>query len=152
MNGLFSRLTINVSEATKLKILKKNISPFYQTQSALTKIDTVEELLKYSRLLEAKKSSVESYCSPPKKTARMLEPDLAYVEVDSGSKEPDADVFAVRGQQQKNKCFNCERTGYIAKNCDQPFQRHCYKCQKPNYTVNTCPSCNNFQRHELSER
>lgn len=45
MSGLFSRFNVKISEDTQLKILLKNILPFYQTQLSLTEVSSVAQLL-----------------------------------------------------------------------------------------------------------
>ena len=52
MNTLFGRLTVVVSEPVMLKILRKNLAPFYQQQLGLTTIDSVSQFRKVCKQLE----------------------------------------------------------------------------------------------------
>ncbi|GLV33200.1 hypothetical protein CBL_20077 [Carabus blaptoides fortunei] len=78
MQTMFRRLTTPVSEATKLRIMMRNINPYFQQLLALTDIDSVEDLLKLSRRLEHRRAAINAYV-PPSRNHRALEPDLAYV-------------------------------------------------------------------------
>lgn len=149
MSNMFERLTISVPEQTRLKILMNNIAPFYQSQLALTEINSISELLKLGRILEHKRTCLDSFVPPPsRKSTKMLEPDLAYIDI-SPSCSNNIDELNV---QSSVKCFNCNQFGHISVNCDQPKKRRCFKCNKPNFTVRTCPNCNrnsgNFQRRQ----
>jgi len=42
---------------------------------------------------------------------------------------------------RKVKCWNCEQTGHIARECSESRRQYCYRCGKANVTVKTCPSC-----------
>lgn len=139
MDNLFGRLTVKVSGATRLKIIMNNISPFYQTQLALTEVQSVEHLLELGQRLEARKASVEEFRPPPsRKNERLLEPDLAYV--CTGHQDSCA-IEEVRNVQAM-KCYNCNKLGHKAVQCDQPHRRRCFRCNRPNFTVRTCPTCN----------
>lgn len=83
MSGLFGRLTDSLSEEIRLKIVMKNISPYYQTQLGLMDISSTVQLRNYCRKLEASRASVEAFVRPPKKSSNHLEPDLAYVGLES---------------------------------------------------------------------
>ncbi|GLV33414.1 hypothetical protein CBL_20155, partial [Carabus blaptoides fortunei] len=78
MQTMFRRLTTPVSEATKLRIMMRNINPYFQQLLGLTDIDSVESLLKLSRRLEHRRAAINAYV-PPSRNHRALEPDLAYV-------------------------------------------------------------------------
>ncbi|KAJ8963739.1 hypothetical protein NQ317_002534 [Molorchus minor] len=61
MTGYFNRLTCSVSEETKLKILMRNIAPFYQNQLALVEVTSIAQLRDLGKRLEARKEAVENY-------------------------------------------------------------------------------------------
>ncbi|KAJ8977802.1 hypothetical protein NQ317_000059 [Molorchus minor] len=146
MNNLFDRLTIKVTEATKLKILRNNIAPFYQTQLALKlgDITTTNELLTLGRKLEERKKAVKTFNYPPsRKFNSMLEPDLAYV--DANVNQPSCSSNVNLTEVTSNKpivCFNCNKPGHIARQCNEAPRKYCYRCKRPNFTIRTCPNCN----------
>lgn len=150
MKGLFSRLSVAMPEATQLKIVLRNLLPFYQTQFGLLEITSFTDLVIYGRKLEARKASVEAYVPPPVK-GKSLEPDLAYV-----SAEPAPRVAPKTSRASRPKvssavsaliCWNCQREGHRSVQCTAPRKLHCFKCGKDNVTVRTCPSCSgNGQR------
>lgn len=145
MNNLFDRLTIKVPQATRLKILRNNISPFYQTQLALTlnDITSTEKLLKLGRKLEARKSAVEMFNHPPSRKSNMLEPDLAYVEANFPQTTTSTNIDELHARKQII-CYNCNKPGHVANVCNEPLRRHRYRCKKPKFTTRTCPDCNQY--------
>lgn len=142
MSNLFSRFNVEIPEETQLKILRRNILPFYQTQLGLVEIASVGQLLKLGRQLEARKASVEAFVPPPPRN-RTLEPDLAYVQTT-------AELASLQLPQPSislRKCWNCGNSGHLSSRCDRPRRRHCYRCGKPNVTIATCSKCSlNYRR------
>lgn len=134
MTSLFSRLSIKVPEGNRIKIMVKNLSPFYQSQLGLVEIKSVEELLSIGRKLEWRKTCAERYVPPPRRQQSM-EPDLAYMS--SGSS-----VASVEANSRPAlKCWNCDQEGHMAVRCPLPLRKHCYRCGRRDVTVRSCPRC-----------
>ncbi|KAK9745446.1 hypothetical protein QE152_g6953 [Popillia japonica] len=94
MKTLFSRLSVTVVEDAQFKILLKNILPFYQTQLGLSEVESVAELVRFGKILEARKASVEAYFPQPLR-GRSLEPDLDYVDSGAHSSRGPGNVSSV---------------------------------------------------------
>lgn len=148
MQALFRRY-VGLSEAVQLDILCRNLSPFYSTQ--LPDVDTIEELEEECLKLETKKYRVESYVPPSRKRHQFVEPDFAFVEVES---QPSSSAEPVASQQTSVNevspptrsnlvCWNCQAPGHLNRNCPNPKKTHCYRCGTPNVTVRTCTKCSN---------
>lgn len=138
MKNLFARLTVPVSEEVQLRILQRNILPFYQTQLGLTEVSSVAELLKYGKILEARKASVEAYVPPPLR-GKSLEPDLAYVGSEPSPSRPRVRMAAVSSAPVS--CWNCGQAGHRYAQCPTPRKRFCFRCGRPDVVVTTCPRC-----------
>jgi len=142
MENLFTRLTSPLSESDQLKILQRNILPFYQDRLALVDINSKDELLRFCRKLESKKVYADSFRSPQSSSqVKMLEPDLSYVEV----KDNKCDMI----------CFACKKPGHIKRNCkaieQKPKQQlKCFRCGKVGFTTKTCPNCKGNQSKNAS--
>jgi len=52
-----------------------------------------------------------------------------------------APVATTSGRVGNVKCWNCEKTGHIARECGEERRIYCYRCGKSNVTVKTCPTC-----------
>lgn len=141
IQSMFKRMNVSVPENFKLKILMRNIAPFFQDKLSLVTVDSVSELLKLGKKIEARKVDLEEFVPPPRKVAgRTLEPDLAYVYAERGpSTSRHIDSTTVSGI----KCWNCELVGHVAARCPKPLNKRCFKCGKVGVTVNTCSSCKN---------
>lgn len=140
MSSLFGRLSTPISEEIKLKILMRNISPFYQTQLGLMDVKSMEELRTLCRRLEVRREAVEAFSLPCKKF-NLLEPDLAYLGTEIQSSVTDEAVSVAATKSDPITCFNCGKPGHRAVGCLEPRRKYCYKCKKSGYTVKTCPTC-----------
>ncbi|KAL1130581.1 hypothetical protein AAG570_011827 [Ranatra chinensis] len=78
MKTYFSRLPSPLSEAKKLRILKRGVTPyFYKRICALDPI-SVDEFLERGRRVQRQKDHMSTYKPPPPVRKDTLEPDLAY--------------------------------------------------------------------------
>ncbi|KAF5286893.1 hypothetical protein FQA39_LY00426 [Lamprigera yunnana] len=77
MNNFFKRLTIEVDENIKLKIIRNNILPFYQNQLMLTEINLLDYLIDLCRKLEARKVSISNFI-PLTRDQNCIEIDLSH--------------------------------------------------------------------------
>lgn len=144
MSAMFSRLTCAVTEKVQLKIIMRNISPFYQTQLGLTDITSIAQLRTLGRRLEARREAVEAFTPPARKNVNSLEPDLAYVGVASViSSEDTCSTVDTRGNRtpQQILCYNCSKPGHRAIGCLEKRRVYCYKCKKEGVTTRNCPNC-----------
>lgn len=139
LTNIFSRLSEPLNEIHKLKILKRNISPFYQTQLGLTEINTIEELVFLGRRLETIRTSVEAFVPPPaKRYTQLLEPDLAYVAAEPLSVAEVTD--SMTSSDNNLKCFKCNKTRHIARFCNLNLK--CFGCGAPGVIRPRCNQCN----------
>jgi hypothetical protein len=145
MDSLFDRLTIKVAEPVRLKIILRNLSPFYQSQIGVHPVRSRDELLGIGRVLEARKASVESFVPPvTRKNRKFLEPDLAYVSSGPSTAaiaSTDEPSSSASPNRQNVTCWNCQKLGHIRSKCPAPKKLLCYRCGKPDHTVRNCPNC-----------
>lgn len=146
MAGYFKRLTCPISEEAKLKILLRNLAPFYQNQLGLVDVTSISQLRTVCRRLEERREAVDNYVQPVRRNA-ILEPDLAFL-------EEDPDLLTVRLKETKVTdaptstrndkeiiCFRCNKPGHRAIGCVLPRPKFCFRCKKEGVTSRTCPNC-----------
>lgn len=141
MSAMFDRLECPVSQETQLKIIMRNLSPFYQTQLGLVEVKTISELKTLCKRLEERREAAEAYV-PPTSRKTALEPDLAYL--DSTPVVDAVNVPTASSSQtafSQRKCYNCNRPGHKAIGCLEPKRLRCYGCNMEGYTRRTCPKC-----------
>lgn len=139
MTGYFKRLTCPISEDVKLRILMRNIAPFYQSQLGLVDVTCVNHLRELCRKLEERKQSVEKFSAPIKKSVA-LEPDLAYVSL-SETNELVGTETPSSTEKKILVCYRCNKPGHKAIGCMERGEKFCFKCKKKGVTVRTCPNC-----------
>lgn len=137
MSNLFSYLTFAVPENTRVKILRKNILPYLQSQlSCIDEIASEAELLNLCRTIERNRISIDAYV-PPSRNKSKIEPDLSYID----NKARPQCSNAVTPPENDKECWNCNGRGHIAKYCKARRQKHCYRCGKKDFTKYDCPVC-----------
>lgn len=146
MNNMFNRLTVQVSERTRLAVLLKNISPFYQAQLGLVTVDSVDQLLELGRKLEARKATIETFTPPPRSRVGLMEPDLAYV---YGGSESGGHSSTAVSAKVDIICWNCQQPGHRSNECSAARKKHCFRCGTEDVTVRSCPKCNRSTPNEI---
>ena len=54
---------------------------------------------------------------------------------------PAATAAANPARASAIRCWNCEKSGHVARECTETRRVHCYRCGKKDVTVRTCPTC-----------
>lgn len=137
ISEMFGRLTCPIAEAT-LKILLRNISPFYQNQLGLVEVTSISHLRTLCRRLEERREEVEAFVPPPRRHA------LAYVGVEPMPHVNVSELASsktVAPESRSVRCYNCGQLGHRAIGCGAPRVKKCFRCQKQEYTIKTCPNC-----------
>lgn len=173
MKTMFARLLESLTEDKQLRIVLRNLTPFYQNQLGLTVVTSFDQLLACGRTIEERRFAIESYV-PPTRKKNDLEADLAYLNLNSNSREErnelPATSFAVRTHESNRgggfvrgrgrgrgrggattvhattvqSCWNCHSTEHFASRCPEPQkQMYCYRCGNPGVTTRTCSTCSN---------
>lgn len=144
MKALFRRMTCKVPESAQLKIILRNLTPFYQTQLGLLEIDTIEHLRILGKLLEARPEAVEAFTAPSRKKVT-LEPDLGYVGMEAHVNVATTSEYTGQAQELF-LCFNCYKPGHKAAGCLERKRKRCYRCKTDGCTIRT-PKCNSHLRN-----
>lgn len=134
MQLLFGLLTEKVTERMKVDIIRRNLSTFYISKLALTKVDSIEELKEICVQIELTKYQCENrgYANTGK--------DSVIGDTPSGSRESGKKIFNINKPVERilikclkcsgnhhfsqcktirdKCCFNCKRTGVLTRDCD----------------------------------
>lgn len=150
MKNMFSRLNEKLSEVRQLKIMRRNLTPFFQTHLGLTDITTVRELIRYGKIVEEKRVNIENYVPPSRKKSD-IEPDLAFLDTRSNLATIESVPYPSHsytprsrdvGRNKVSVCWNCQSPRHLARECTVPQTRnYCYLCGEPNFTSRSCPKC-----------
>ncbi|KAK4873933.1 hypothetical protein RN001_013293 [Aquatica leii] len=133
METMFSRMSFRMPESQQLRILLRNITPFYQDHLTMVDVTSKEELLQYGRKLETRRSHMQNFAPPPSRRNRnLLEPDLAFVEAAPSSSGVDVANIT---------CFNCRKQRHKRAACKEPRKLRCFRCGALDVTVRTCTNC-----------
>lgn len=136
-----------VSEDVQLRLISKNLAPFYTMQLPL--VNSLSELEDECLKLERKKFRADSYRPPSRKRNTFVEPDFAFVGTDDRASSSrrvtineNVNVVTDTPISQNVCCYNCGQPGHRFQNCTAPRRRFCFKCGKVDVTVRTCSNCN----------
>ncbi|XP_071051474.1 uncharacterized protein [Onthophagus taurus] len=120
MNVFFERLEQaghELRESVKLKLILKNLAPYYQHHLAMVEVKSLDELRRVCRQLEYKRAVVETYHPPPARS-KVMETDLACMEVISSPGCSSATVVVDKVCETIQSpvrtrssiiCFNCRK-------------------------------------------
>lgn len=151
MLNLFSRLSVTPAENVKLRLLRKNLSPYFTKQLALLDFETEDELLDCCRKIENARYAANKYVPPRGSTENgILEPDLACKSTSPANKSipfrNKARIHEVKETQTTPSssnlpinCWNCSVTGHRFRNCPNPRKRFCYACGNGDHIATSCP-------------
>ncbi|KAJ8937923.1 hypothetical protein NQ318_005530, partial [Aromia moschata] len=154
MEQLFNRLAEKPSEEAGVRLIRRNLLPYIQTQLSLRTITSVRELVQACRAIEETEIRVQRFCPPPTNYRQLLEPELAYhkpsvahppsistVISDSSETIPpniaEVSHTVTNSELRVATCWNCRNTGHRFRQCGQPRRIFCFKCGHDNTTFSS---------------
>ncbi|KAI8422688.1 hypothetical protein MSG28_006459 [Choristoneura fumiferana] len=135
----FSRLTRDVSEEEKLRIIRTNLRPQYLAALALEPVDSISDLKRKCKLLEHSFAQVSAFHEPSRASDHTVAPDLAYRSRSSGHVEV-VQLAEAAGTGTSLFCVRCRVHGHSVRTCASKAIV-CYHCGTKDVTSSTCPNC-----------
>lgn len=166
MQNLFKKLADQPMERTQIRIIRRNLLPYIQSQLAMRDFTTIEELTAACQRVEEAQVRIERFKPPPTNPNLVAERELMYnprkqshtihsVQPVPGMTDGvERDVESQRLVSSPMPatcnpriiCWNCRRGGHIKSDCPNPPAKHCFGCGKPGVTRHTCPQCSGNAR------
>lgn len=128
-----------VTEDIQLRIISKNLAPFYTMQ--LPSVASLAELEDECLKLEQKKHRADSYRPPSRSRNTRVEPDFAFVGTSNFDSRFRPAVVSAAQVNRSAKCYNCDQPGHSFRECVAPRRLFCYRCGRLDVTVRRCPNC-----------
>ncbi len=157
MLALFSRLEMieEVNEEVKLRIIRKNLNPFFTQNLALVEILSLDHLKRLGKQLEVSQARVEVY-DGVKGKYKPMEPEFSskglqtkrpsinavVTEGEGKSSKPSKTVVQSDSTRNSVKCWKCKADCHRFAECTSKVNtKFCYRCGHSGVTVNNCPKC-----------
>lgn len=156
MENLFYKLGPNIPpEWTRVKLIRRNLLPYLQTQLALSSIETIPELVRHCRAVEETIVRTQKYVPPPTNYRQLLEPELAYhkppqavtygpqvsaTHMDNTTKPIETTISQDTGEISVS-CWNCGKTGHRFRKCTERKRIFCFRCGNAGVVANSCSKC-----------
>lgn len=147
MEGLYSRLSTNVTEDVRLKQIIHNLHPQLQDRLALFDVTSIDQLRTMGRKAEAGRlrSSVTQAAAAG---VEVLEPDLAYTpprrkfNPNNARTTPERKVYQATNVPDVT-CYNCHAKGHISRDCKERKETStnrllCWRCNKVGHIQRDC--------------
>lgn len=146
MLGLFKKLSFPPSAQEQLRIIRRNLLPYFISQLALQKIESISELTSLCRRLEESRQRVDQFKPPPSRHVSLLEPEMAYL-----SLEPQP-VSVLGSERPDLLCWNCGQGGHSHRFCTRPRSIFCYRCGEKDVYVSSCKNCSKNDPGGVAQR
>lgn len=148
MDGLFGRLSVPLSEETKLQRILRNVNTFLQDKLCMFNITSLDDLRRLGRRAEVGRLRSSTHQPPPRPTG-VLEPDLAWT---SSRRKPTLGNIAYvnsgrdplssnRHHTRPLKCWNCKKENHTYRNCQEEKKIFCFGCGEAGVKKTACTRC-----------
>lgn len=156
MKNLFDRLSLPVTEVTKLKYIKRNLLPEYVQQLALHPVDNISALTDLCKSLEeasyitSRKSNNPQISSLNKpvwsKKGKTGNPYSSACDPSTSTSKSKPHTFTPVSDNAvvSNSsviCFNCQMPNHTYQVCSKKRGLFCFRCGEQNVKVSSCPKC-----------
>lgn len=159
MENLFHCLGNPPTEEEKLKIIRRNLLPWYQPHLALQVIQDISALTIVCRALEDANILKDKF-QPPPQNVSLLEPELAYnpssrraeytndnrcntntrKKYDNNDNGHSRHRTRVPNQVSTVQCWKCQKIGHMQRECRKK-EPVCHGCGRLNVIRPNCPEC-----------
>jgi len=142
MVGLYDSLSNPPSEREQLRVILRNLSPYYLAHLKISHILSIDELKTEGKELEYRRTLSQEY-DKPQQRRNLLEPELSNrpprntVSAVSSPPEPSS----ARGYRPPTKCWNCGEVGHRHQLCPEMKTTFCYRCGEKGVKTINCPNC-----------
>lgn len=141
MSRYFHRLRCPISEEAKLKIILKNLHPYYIDRLRDPLPATISELREACRSIEARRNMCDRYVEPSTRRSGTLEKDLACIapahNVDASEAATSSQTISGASTKQII-CYRCQEPGHKAIGCVRSKKVICFGCKKVGHTIRNC--------------
>lgn len=163
IENLFKRFSYPIDEQTQLRVIMKNLQPYYQDRLALRYPSCINELKHLCKTLEDVKLSNTSFGEPGRGHPNILGPEYSLPKTfmyKSPSKTQVNEIFTSKSEEVVDnvvdervnsnveinavssiKCWNCNTQGHAYVKCTAKKTKFCYGCGKKNVIKPKCPEC-----------
>lgn len=147
MQGLFAKLNPKPDESEQIRIIRKNLSPYFLSQLALQTVTSISQLTSLCKRLNETRKQIDNYHPPSSSNKSLPEPSLSYSHFTETSPSNNnvnnlSSSSRLDLSSDKIKCWNCRRTGHSYSDCRSPKSLFCYGCGRPDTFKPKCPACN----------
>lgn len=151
MQGLFAKLSPIPEESEQIRIIRRNLLPYFLGQLSLHDISSLSELSSLCKQLDETRIHIENYRPPSRRVDKVMEVSLACSFPISEDGNENSQVCEVNPSSSicstpnstysRIVCWNCRSNGHRYNQCKQTRIKFCFGCGNQGVTKSSCSKC-----------